>query len=108
MKTLSNYDKHPFTQIHGMSDQAWEGYDSILDEIYRKIKAIGKKRIIIAVDCYHGVRETEIEKAFKKLNLKKTYHTSTSNYSNDANVTVAISHSSSDVNAMRFSCNDST
>ena len=83
MKTLSNYDKYPFTQIHGMSDQAWEGYDSILDEIYRKIKAIGKKRIIIAVDCYHGVRETEIEKAFKKLNLKKTYHTSTSNYSND-------------------------
>ncbi|MBT7241189.1 MAG: fibronectin type III domain-containing protein [Candidatus Diapherotrites archaeon] len=38
----------------------------------------------------------------------KTYGGTTSNYSNDANVTVAITTTSGDINAMQFSCDNST
>ena len=57
-KMRSNYDKSPCTTVDGFEKEAYEGYDKILQEI--KAKCSGKKRVVITVECYPGVRIDEV------------------------------------------------
>ena len=56
----SNYDKEPTIHIDNRSGTAWQGYPDILGELRRAAEARGKKRLIIGVDCYPGVRNAEL------------------------------------------------
>ncbi len=63
---VPNYDKYPAVNVIGFNGSAWQGYDSIVGEIKRKIKSLHKKKIILSIDFYHGVRHTEVFNNFIK------------------------------------------
>lgn len=64
----SNYDKSPYVQVHGYENSAWRGYEQICGEIGKKLKAINKEKVIVAIDYYPGVNEGEVlDKLIKKL-----------------------------------------
>ncbi len=67
---MSNYDKSPFIKVKNISGKsAWEGYESIIDEIEEKLKAVDKSSKIVSIDCYPGVRIDELqEKLVSRLN----------------------------------------
>ncbi|MBU3134254.1 class I mannose-6-phosphate isomerase [Clostridium gasigenes] len=58
---ISNYDKEPEVIIKGFENRAWTGYEQIINEIKSKID---KKKYILTLDCYPGVRDEEVMSAF--------------------------------------------
>lgn len=66
LKKESNFNKYPTTRISGFDEQAFAGYDAILEEVSKKCS---NAKNIVTVDCYVGVDQEEILDAFtKKLN----------------------------------------
>lgn len=60
----SNYDKDPCTMVSGFDKEVFEGYGDILREIARRCEK--RKRTVITVECYPGVRIEEITAPFKE------------------------------------------
>nr|WP_246120545.1 class I mannose-6-phosphate isomerase [Cohnella terricola] len=54
------YNKYPFTRIENMDSEAWAGYEAIGARIQEAVAATGKKRAVVIVECYPGVRQEEI------------------------------------------------
>lgn len=54
---IANYDKEPEVVVEGYENSAWKGYDHITNEIKSKIN---KDKFIITVDCYPGVKDSEV------------------------------------------------
>lgn len=63
----SNYDKFPAVAIEG---EIFKGWDSILAELSDKIKATGKDKVVMTVECYQGVYNAELTREFQKLSPK--------------------------------------
>jgi mannose-6-phosphate isomerase class I len=61
----SNYDKYPVIEIFGYDQHVTEGYESIINEVRRRIASSNK--IVVTLDFYPGVNEKEILNEFKKL-----------------------------------------
>ena len=61
-----NYDKHPYREIRGFDNEAWEGSKAIVKEIERHIQDLLKKqdKVIVNFDFYPGVRKEEIFEMF--------------------------------------------
>jgi mannose-6-phosphate isomerase class I len=59
----SNYDKFPEVSIKGHT--CYSGWDAVIDEINKAIKTSDKEKIVIAVECYHGVFVKEVIKHLK-------------------------------------------
>lgn len=55
----SNFNKFPFIEA-GKKYKAITGWKRITDEIGQRICSIKKEKIILAVECYHGVYEEEL------------------------------------------------
>lgn len=71
----SNYDKSPIISIDGFKNNAVRGYEKILDTLNEDIKKSNKKKTVIVVDYYHGVRKEELEKnLINKINAKKVIY----------------------------------
>ncbi len=65
----SQYDRNPEIVIKGLNNEAFEGYHEIESELKAKIEKINKKKILLTIECYPGVRYEEIEKnLISKLN----------------------------------------
>ena len=57
----SNYDKQPYVVAEGFGNEhCFAGYDEILKELSGKFK--NKKKVILAIDCYPGVRVEVLKK----------------------------------------------
>ena len=54
----SNFDKFPEVKIEG--HQCTAGWDNIMDTLQQEISKKQQKKIIVAVECYHGVYTEEI------------------------------------------------
>lgn len=54
---IPNYDKEPEVVVKGYEKDAWKGYYDIINEIKSRIN---KKKFIVTVDCYPGVRDEEV------------------------------------------------
>ena len=63
----SNYDKFPTTKIIGYDDQAFQGYDAIINELKQQLQ--GERHILVA-DVYPGVYDDEILPALCRLQPK--------------------------------------
>ncbi len=61
----SNYDKNPCTVVEGFEKEVFEGYSKITKEIERKCR--NRKRTVITVECYPGVRIEEIVVPFREM-----------------------------------------
>ena len=80
----SNYDKYPSTYVKGKNNKAFAGYKTIINEIKNKISEIGKKKTVIAIDCYHGIIEKEVlTEIVNGLKPTLTIRTADANYSNE-------------------------
>ncbi len=55
-----NYDKYPYVEVKGYEDNAWSEYKNIIDELNKKINTMGRKNVVVTVDCYPGVKEQEV------------------------------------------------
>lgn len=53
----ANYDKEPEVVVKGYEENAWRGYEDIVNEIKGKIN---KGKFIVTVDCYPGVKDEEV------------------------------------------------
>ncbi len=47
-------NKRPYIEVDSKESGCFEGWDKIAIELNRKVKEINKKKVVIAVDCYHG------------------------------------------------------
>lgn len=63
---MQNYDKYPEVKIKGFDNEAFEGYNHIIERVKEDIK--GKEKAVIVIDFYPGVCEDEILKGFDLLN----------------------------------------
>ncbi|MFF2480952.1 class I mannose-6-phosphate isomerase [Paenibacillus sp. NPDC058071] len=54
------YNKSPYTSIPNMDNEAWAGYEAIGETIQAAVAATGKRKAIVVVECYPGVRQEEI------------------------------------------------
>ena len=72
----SNYDKFPFIRIDGYENEAFNGFEEIIAEVTRRLKVSSRKRHVVAIDCYPGVRDREILSNFQEgLSPVKIYNT---------------------------------
>jgi mannose-6-phosphate isomerase class I len=56
----SNYDKSPFIEVDPENKSCIVGWKNIVDHFNEKIKTFEKTRVVVAVECYHGVNGAEI------------------------------------------------
>lgn len=71
----SNFDKSPATCLDGI---VWEGWDSIIRKLKEEQESAGEKRqFILAVECYQGVRHSELLDHISKLTPDKLVDTRT-------------------------------
>ena len=60
MPTHPNYDRFPKTRITGFDDAAVAGYEAIVARLIARAAVFGQPKVIIAIECYPGVLETEV------------------------------------------------
>ena len=65
----SNYDKFPFIRVESENTSCIAGWKNIIDHLNEKIKSANKKKIIVAIECYHGINDDEVAEQLQK-NLK--------------------------------------
>lgn len=58
-----NYDKFPVVFVPDRADECWRGWSALLSELNRTITAglSTKKRWVVAVECYPGLHEKQIQ-----------------------------------------------
>lgn len=61
---ISNFDKYPAISIDGY--EGWKGWASVISALEQQAAAAGKKRTVIAVECYHGVQLKEVVDQLRK------------------------------------------
>lgn len=58
---MTTYDKFPTVTIQGYDDSAWQGWEAIISSLDAKTRQ--SSRTVLVIDCYPGVRMTELENA---------------------------------------------
>ncbi|EPB1561337.1 class I mannose-6-phosphate isomerase [Enterobacter hormaechei] len=56
---MTTYDKFPTVAIQGFDDSAWQGWEAITRVLESKTQQ--RSRTVLVIDCYPGVRMTELE-----------------------------------------------
>jgi len=51
------YDTHPSITLHFPTPQVWEGWDTIINQLKRKIT---RKEFVVCVECYQSVSAEEL------------------------------------------------
>ncbi len=65
MNKKSNYDRFPVTYVKGFNNMAWQGYENICAQLLNEVNARNSEVTVITVECYPGVRESEVLTALK-------------------------------------------
>jgi mannose-6-phosphate isomerase class I len=82
----SNFDKCPSVEVSSDSRDCITGWESIGKRLQEFIAARGKNRVVVAIDCYHGVLHTETEAALRKSLEPHPFFNSTSAFLSDMDV----------------------
>ncbi len=62
----SNFDKHPSIRVSHNNEDCIVGWNNIAGKINDVVRAKGKSRVVVAIDCYQGVLHDEVETALQK------------------------------------------
>ncbi|WP_279487637.1 hypothetical protein [Aeromonas veronii] len=57
---VSNYDKYPEVTVVGYERAACAGWDEIAHQLQAKVNGQDKAKVVLVIDCYHGVDQTEL------------------------------------------------
>lgn len=68
---MSNYNKMPFTALHG---EIFTGWESIIEKLKTDAGHSKNNRFILTVECYQGINHDELIQSFKKLNPDMMIH----------------------------------
>lgn len=60
----SNFDKFPEVAVNGHT--CYSGWDNVIIAIQKAVKQTGKEKVVVAIECYHGVFSKEIIKHIKE------------------------------------------
>lgn len=60
----TRYDKFPEVAVQGYDDAAWQGWQAVTEAVSRKVTALGLRKTLLIVDCYHGVNLAELTEHF--------------------------------------------
>lgn len=63
-KISSNYDKYPFVLVDGFENEYWLGWEAIGNKIKKELHQFGRKKMVLAIECYIGVNKEEVLQAF--------------------------------------------
>ncbi len=58
---MANFNLYPEIIVSNYNDSAWQDYGNIKGELNRAINKLGKKKTIVTIDCYPGVRMEELQ-----------------------------------------------
>ena len=66
--TKSNYDKFPTVPVPGFDSDCWRGWGAVTDALNAAIDKAraGRTRLVVAVECYTGLHEEEVEGALRR------------------------------------------
>lgn len=56
---MTTYDRFPTVTVKGYDDSAWQGWEAIAKTVNAKTQQ--QKRTVLVIDCYPGVRLSELE-----------------------------------------------
>ncbi|WP_041207848.1 class I mannose-6-phosphate isomerase [Aeromonas jandaei] len=57
---VSNYDKYPEVTVVGYEQAACAGWDEIAHQLLAKVNRQERAKVVLVIDCYHGVDQTEL------------------------------------------------
>ncbi|WP_447749136.1 class I mannose-6-phosphate isomerase [Aeromonas veronii] len=57
---VSNYDKYPEVTVVGYERAACAGWDEIAHQLQAKLNGQDRAKVVLVIDCYHGVDQTEL------------------------------------------------
>ncbi|MGL4794812.1 MAG: mannose-6-phosphate isomerase, partial [Aeromonas jandaei] len=57
---VSNYDKYPEVTVVGYEQAACAGWDAIAHQLKAKVNGQERAKVVLVIDCYHGVDQTEL------------------------------------------------
>lgn len=60
---ISNFDKYPAIQVSSTSSDCVTGWDNICAHLNAFVSTVAKDRVVLAIDCYHGILHSEVENA---------------------------------------------
>ncbi|MDR3094500.1 MAG: class I mannose-6-phosphate isomerase [Bacteroidales bacterium] len=86
MNNKFNYDKFPVVQVSGNPADCLTGWESITEELNRRLSGLKKKKTVVAVECYHGVNEVEIVSAFAANCAESTFVLSSESMLSEQNI----------------------
>lgn len=62
---ISNFDKYPSVKVREDSAVCVTGWTAICNELNAHHDRVKRKRVVVAIDCYHGVFDEEVESALR-------------------------------------------
>src|ERR1700712_4745734 len=63
----SNFDKCPVVKVSAEASDCTTGWDNIVAKIEQYLEAKRRNRLVVAIECYHGVFHAEAIPALKKI-----------------------------------------
>jgi len=61
----ANYDLKPFVAVDGFDDACWCGWSDIGQTLHRAIQELAKPKVVVAIECYSGILDSEVVPALK-------------------------------------------
>lgn len=85
----SNFDKYPSIHVTDKTEDCISGWGSITAKINDVVKATGKKRVIVVIDCYQGV-SNEVETVLKAGLRHDLFVNSTTAFKNEKEISAMV------------------
>lgn len=82
----SNFDKYPSISVSDNNSDCTVGWDNICIRINEFISAMIKDRIILVIDCYHGVLHQETERALQTGLRHQSFFNSNSTFKSETEI----------------------
>lgn len=86
----SNFDKYPSITVSENSSECIVGWSGICSHLNQYHSSLKKERLVVAIDCYHGVHHAEIEKALRAGLKHDAFFKSTDAFKSEKEVTEMV------------------
>ena len=87
---IANYDKYPSIEVSKNSNDCITGWEKIGRILNDHISNITKEKVIIVIDCYHGVDHTEIENALRNNIQYHKFYKSTDAFKSETEIAEVV------------------
>ncbi len=64
--SVTCFNQKPSVRIHGYDGHCWGGWQAITAQLRAACERIGRRRVVLAIECYPGVDEVRICEAIEK------------------------------------------